>query len=237
MVKKMEETEKNQLNLFQRLIEVRKSCEYLKKDNTGYQFKYVSSSQTLGTLRGAMDQQGLLLVPRVTSHEVRDHETKKGDHEYFTILTMSFTWVNADKPEEQLECQWVGQGLDNGEKGVGKALTYAEKYFLLKFFNIATDKDDPDSFQKKFNEDQTPAPKKQKTQEETAGNQEQRQEQPTTSGDPEAWKAVLDEAKKLGVDELINQFTTHQTKIKAECGNKGFMDVAKHFAKLKVEIV
>ena len=28
-----------------------------------------------------------------------------------------------------------------GEKGVGKALTYGKKYFLLKFFNIATDKD------------------------------------------------------------------------------------------------
>ena len=39
--------------------------------------------------------------------------------------------------------------MDDGEKGVGKALTYAEKYFMLKFFNIPTDKDDPDSFQKK----------------------------------------------------------------------------------------
>ena len=65
---------------------------------------------------------------------------------------MSFTWVNAENPEEQIECAWMGQGLDDGEKGVGKALTYAEKYFLLKFFNIATDKDDPDSFQAKNEE-------------------------------------------------------------------------------------
>jgi hypothetical protein len=33
-------------------------------------------------------------------------------------------------------------------------MTYAEKYFLLKFFNIATDKDDTDSFQKKNEPDQ-----------------------------------------------------------------------------------
>lgn len=33
---------------------------------------------------------------------------------------------------------------------VGKALTYAEKYFLLKTFNIATNGgSDPDSFQEK----------------------------------------------------------------------------------------
>jgi hypothetical protein len=139
----------DKLNIYQKLIEVRKSCEYLKKDNQGYQFKFVSSSQTLGTLRAAMDEHNLLLVPSVTSHETRDHTTKKGDHEYFVIATMLFTWINADKPDERIECPWLGQGLDSGEKGVGKAMTYAEKYFLLKFFNIATDKDDPDSFQKK----------------------------------------------------------------------------------------
>lgn len=137
------------MNIYQKLIEVRKTCQYLKKDNKGYQFQYVSSSQTLGTLRQAMDEQGLLLVPAVNSFEVRDHTTSKGGHENYTLLDMTFTWVNADNPEERVECGWTGQGLDTGEKGVGKALTYAEKYFLLKFFNIATDKDDPDAFQDK----------------------------------------------------------------------------------------
>ena len=136
------------MNIYQKLIEVRKAVPYLKKDNTGFQFKYVSSSQTLGSLRDAMDEQGLLLVPRVLATEIRDHTTRKGDHEYFSIFNMTFTWINAEKPDESIECPWTGHGLDDGEKGVGKALTYAEKYFLLKFFNIATDKDDPDSFQK-----------------------------------------------------------------------------------------
>ncbi|MNP04955.1 ERF superfamily protein [compost metagenome] len=50
-----------------------------------------------------------------------------------------------------IECPWYSQGVDiAGEKGVGKALTYGEKYFILKFFNIPTDKDDPDTFQKKY---------------------------------------------------------------------------------------
>ena len=137
------------MNIYQKLIEVRKSVPYLKKDNKGYQFSYVSSSQTLGSLREAMDKYNLLLIPSVKAYEVRDHETSKGGHNYFTIMEMLFVWVNADNPEERIECPWTGQGLDDGEKGVGKALTYAEKYFLLKFFNIATDKDDPDSFQEK----------------------------------------------------------------------------------------
>lgn len=136
------------MNIYQRLIEVRKTVPYLKKDNAGYQFKYVSSSQTLGAVRDAMDAQGLLLVPRVTKTEVRDHTTERGAHEYFTLMDIEYTWINSDNPEETITCSWHGQGLDNGEKGVGKAQTYAEKYFLLKFFNIATDKDDPDADQR-----------------------------------------------------------------------------------------
>ncbi len=141
------------MNIYQKLIEVRKSVPYLKKDATGYQFQYVSSSHTLGALREAMDQQQLLLIPRVLKHEISDHTTKKGDHNYFTTLELEFTWVNAELPEETIVCTWRGCGLDDGEKGIGKAVTYGEKYFLLKFFNIATDKDDPDSFQKKQNKD------------------------------------------------------------------------------------
>jgi hypothetical protein len=136
------------MNIYQKLIEVRKAVPFLKKDNAGFQFKFVSSSQTLGALREAMDANALVLIPQVTGERVLDHTTKKGDHNYFTILNMVFTWVNAEKPDETIVCPWVGQGLDDGEKGVGKALTYAEKFFLLKFFNIPTDKDDPDANQK-----------------------------------------------------------------------------------------
>lgn len=137
------------MNIYQKLIEVRKAVPYLKKDNQGYKFKYVSSSQTLGALKQKMDDLGLLLIPGVLKQETRDHTTKEGKHEYFTILDMTYKWVDAEKPEDSICCTWTGHGLDPGEKGVGKALTYAEKYFMLKFFNIPTDKDDPDSFQKK----------------------------------------------------------------------------------------
>ena len=119
------------MNIYQKLIEVRKAIPFLKKDKEGYQFKFVSSSQTLGALREAMDANNLLLIPRVMSERVLGHETKKGDHQYFTVLGMEFTWVNAEVPEETIVCSWTGQGLDDGEKGVGKALTYAEKYFML----------------------------------------------------------------------------------------------------------
>jgi len=110
-----------------------------------------------------MDELQLLLIPRVTGHKVSESMVETFDEKttritkrtttYFTELDMTMTWVNAEQPEEMIECPWYGQGVDTaGEKGTGKALTYAEKYFMLKFFNVPTDKDDPDSFQKKHEE-------------------------------------------------------------------------------------
>jgi len=134
------------MNLFQKLVEIRKSVSFLKKEaqGDGVRFKFTPSSQVLMSIRDKMNELNVLLVPRVTGKEVRDHTTQRGAHWYFTELIMEFEWINADNPEDRFSVPWYGQGLDDGEKGVGKALTYAEKYLILKQFNIPTDKDDPD---------------------------------------------------------------------------------------------
>ena len=137
------------LNIYEKLLEIRKSCSYLKKESQGYAYQYVSSSQTLGALREKMDEQRLLLIPRIVNHNVFEYQTAKGKHEFFTELEIEYTWVNVDNPEETIVCMFYAQGSDDFEKGPGKALTYGEKFFLLKFFNIATDKDDPDAHQNK----------------------------------------------------------------------------------------
>lgn len=136
------------MNLHEKLVEIRKTCDFLKKDKEGFQFKYVSSSQALGALRAKMDELGVLLVPSVRDVRVTDHVNAKGGHEFFTELWFDFTWINAEKPEDRFTVVVYGQGIDTGEKGVGKAMTYAEKYHMLKIFNIPTDKDDPDADQK-----------------------------------------------------------------------------------------
>lgn len=132
------------MNIYQKLIEVRKAVPYIQK--TLSEQKGVSSSATLAPVRAKMDEMGLLLVPTILSEEVREHRTQSGKQWYFVDLRMRYTWINADNPEEKVESDWAGHGIDGDDKGLGKALTYSEKYFILKFFNIPTDKDDPDQF-------------------------------------------------------------------------------------------
>ncbi|WP_255258492.1 ERF family protein [Bacillus wiedmannii] len=147
----------NEMNIYQKLVEVRREVEYLQKKESGQQYSYVSSSQVLAALREKLNELNMLLIPKIINKNVREDTVSyeqngrpKNTTTYFTELDLEYTWVNADKPDETIVCPWYEQGVDiAGEKGVGKALTYAEKYFMLKFFNIPTDKDDPDAFQQK----------------------------------------------------------------------------------------
>ena len=136
------------MNLYEKLIEIRKSVPYLQKssDNKAQGFKYTSSSQVLHAIRKEMDEKMVLLVPEIIHGTVHE-KSKIGGKMHVTELEMRMTWIDAEEPQVQIPCNWYAQGTDQHEKGVGKALTYAEKFFLLKFFNIATDKDDPDAFE------------------------------------------------------------------------------------------
>ena len=144
----LEELEKSEkLNLYQKLIEIRKIVPYLKKDTKGYNYSYVSGSSILSELTTKMNELGVLLVPSILEYAVNQTEKKQ-------IITckMMMTWINAENPEERLEVPFACFGAqDDISKAFGSALTYSERYFLLKFFNIATDDMDPDRFQTKQN--------------------------------------------------------------------------------------
>jgi len=142
-------------NLYQKLAEIKKSVSYLQKTKptNDAKYAYVSSSDVLLAIREAMETQGLLLIPTLKSHGYSELVRKEGTSTtILTELAIQYTWVDIDNPDSTLIIDWYGQGVDiSGEKGVGKALTYAEKYFFLKFFNIPTDKDDPDVIENKSN--------------------------------------------------------------------------------------
>jgi len=82
--------------------------------------------------------------------------TNKGDiyeenvNEVLVSSDTTWTWVNNDNPSEQITVPWamVGQQAD-ASQSFGSGLTYSSRYFLLKYFNVATSNDDPDHFRSK----------------------------------------------------------------------------------------
>ena len=151
------------MNIYQKMVAIRQAVPYLQKTENGPQYQYVSSSQTVSAVRDLLDEHGIFLKTEMLDQTLSEFKTAKGALQFMTVIKMRFTWINAENPEEQIVTLWEGQGVDNGEKGIGKAATYAEKYFILKTFNIPTDKDDPDAYQAKV-EESKPEPKATQTQ-------------------------------------------------------------------------
>jgi len=138
------------MNLYQKIIEVRKSIGKLSKDKEGYQFSYVTGDQILHKIKDKMNELQLILQPSTQSGEWARHDyvNSKGKEKIDFLVwgQGSYTWINAENPEERevVPFAYFGQQGDDMSQAYGTALTYAERYFLLKYFGLPTDEDDPD---------------------------------------------------------------------------------------------
>jgi hypothetical protein len=61
----------------------------------------------------------------------------------FIRLQIIYRFINVDDPKEFIDIFSYGDGIDSQDKAPGKAMTYADKYALLKAYKIVTG-DDPD---------------------------------------------------------------------------------------------
>lgn len=61
----------------------------------------------------------------------------------FSRIKTVYRFVNIDKPEEYIETITFAEGIDTQDKGSGKAMTYSDKYALMKSYKIITG-EDPD---------------------------------------------------------------------------------------------
>ncbi|MEB7752226.1 ERF family protein [Staphylococcus pseudoxylosus] len=142
-----------ELNLYQKIADVKANIDGFTKDTKGYNFSYVSGSQILHRIRTKMIEHNLLLVPSTTNEKWTTHtyKNKKGNEivDFVIEMDLNYKWINADKPEEQLDISYHAFGQQSDiSQAHGTALTYAERYFLMKFFNIPTDEDDADAKEK-----------------------------------------------------------------------------------------
>ena len=139
-------TEKK-MNLFQKLLEIQKTVVGLGKDSKSFGYQYVSGSKVLEHIKPMMNELGIILKQEVLDIENtrQDYSTKSGSKsEILTKAIMRFTWIDCETGERD-ENLFAANGQNDWEKGLGSALTYAERYFLLKYFHISTDEDDIDN--------------------------------------------------------------------------------------------
>lgn len=135
------------MNLHEKLMAIQKAVDTIIKDgkNQSDKYDFASNENVLDRFRPLLNQHDLLLIPRMESAALHEGQTRSGTARYLTEIYFTMIWHDVESGEE-LSVPWYAQGVDlAGEKGVGKAATYAEKTFLLKFFHVPTNKDDPDN--------------------------------------------------------------------------------------------
>lgn len=124
-------------NLYQKISQVMQDVEYLSKDSkiafgtTNY--KAISEEKVTSTLRDSLIKNGLVILPI---------EQVAGRNGNVSTVNTKYKIIDIDTGQFEILAS-SGEGADTQDKGVGKAMTYAYKYMLLRTFAIPTG-EDPD---------------------------------------------------------------------------------------------
>lgn len=149
------EEKKEQKNIYQKMLMATEKIETVKKELTvgkgQNQYKAVAEKEVLEAVKPIEIELGIYSYPY--SRKVIDTNILTTTSEYngdvkeknqlFMRLETIYRFINVDNPSEFMDVTTYGDGVDSQDKAPGKAMTYADKYALLKAYKIETG-DDPD---------------------------------------------------------------------------------------------
>lgn len=135
------------MNIYEKINEVMKNIEYLAKDdkvefgNTKY--KAISEEKVTTAVREQLVEQGIVILPIEQQSLNKELIRTEKSVNMLTEVHVKYRIQNIEDKNDYIEVESNGTGVDTQDKGVGKAMTYAYKYMLLRTFAIPTG-EDPD---------------------------------------------------------------------------------------------
>lgn len=145
-----------EMNLFEKLSnitnEVKKVAKKLKVSTGSSSYKAVAEVDVLDAVKEIEYKYRVYSYPK--ERELEDQQiikkisydkegNPKDNYTFYSKIKTIYCFINIDNPEEQITTTVFSEGIDTGDKGSGKAITYADKYSLLKAYKIETG-EDPD---------------------------------------------------------------------------------------------
>lgn len=161
------------LNIHQRMAAITAELQTVAKNlnvetGKGKGYKAVSERDVIDAVKPLEAKHGVYSYPasrRVLESAALESEsewngkvTKKTT--FFERIETVYRFVNTDDPTDFIETTTFAEGIDSQDKGSGKAMTYADKYAIMKAYKISTG-DDPDqtaSEDVNYTSKATPAP-------------------------------------------------------------------------------
>lgn len=109
--------------------------------NDHHKYWYTTDADLNAFIGPLFNKYHLVVAPSVTGVERIALEGKQ----QLTRVLLHIAIINADKPTDRIEVDWIGEGGDTVDKGAYKAFTGGLKYFYMKMLQVATG-DDPELF-------------------------------------------------------------------------------------------
>lgn len=141
-------------NIYERMSSITAEISAVAKNlAVGYgssSYKAVGEADVLAAVKPAEAKHGVYSYP--LKREIVESGTmeKPGKNGTTTIqlymrLKVTYRFLCIDMPESYIDIESYGDGVDTQDKAPGKAMTYADKYALLKAYKIITG-EDPDQY-------------------------------------------------------------------------------------------
>ena len=161
------------LNIHQRMAAITAELQTVAKNlnvetGKGKGYKAVSERDVIDAVKPLEAKHGVYSYP--ASRRVLESAALESENEYngrvtkkttfFERIETVYRFVNTDDPTDFIETTTFAEGIDSQDKGSGKAMTYGDKYALMKAYKISTG-DDPDqtaSEETNYTRKATPAP-------------------------------------------------------------------------------
>lgn len=105
-----------------------------KESKRGMRYSIVSHDAVTAKVRPSLVKHGVIYYP------VHMYTSQDGNR---TVCDLTVRFQSVDNPESFIDVRSLGYGIDDQDKGPGKAISYAVKYALLKTLGLETG-DDPD---------------------------------------------------------------------------------------------
>lgn len=119
----------------------------LMKSEKGNNFRAISESAILDVIDPVLKEAGVFYTVEIKEQhlDIREAYGSKGKKlQFIATLTAKLNFYSDENEEYVCSTEAVGMGIDDNDKAMGKAYTYAVKYALLKLFRLRYG-DDPDA--------------------------------------------------------------------------------------------
>ena len=146
----------NGKNIFQRMAAITAEIQTVAKNldvstGGGKSYKAVSERDVIDAVKPIEAKHGVYSYPVCRTTEASELLETETEYQgkvtrkttFYSRIKTVYRFVNIDNPEDFIETEVFSVGIDPQDKGDGKAMTYGDKYALMKAYKISTG-DDPD---------------------------------------------------------------------------------------------